>query len=67
MNYEYDEPGRHGWIGTRAIFTFDEENYYSFYGWWHDDHGWGYIDDQVCPRMIKKKVMVEQWVEEEGE
>ena len=68
LEYDYDEPTRHGWIGTTIIFTFDEKNYYSFYCWWHDDHGIDGIDNQVCPRMIKKPVMVEKWVEaEEGE
>ena len=68
LEYDYDEPARHGWIGATVIFTFDEKNYYSFYCWWHDDHGIDGIDNQVCPRMIKKPVMVEKWVEaEEGE
>ena len=68
LEYDYGEPTRHGWIYTTIIFTFDEKNYYSFDCWWHDDHGIDGIDNQVCPRMIKKPVMVEKWVEaEEGE
>lgn len=65
LEYDYIEPTRHGWIYTTIIFTFDEENYYSFDCWWHDDHGIDGIDNQVCPRMVKKQVMVEKWVEVE--
>ena len=65
LDYVYDEPARHGWISTKIIFTLDNKNYYSFDCWWHDDQGIDGVDDQVCPKMVKKQVMVEQWVEEE--
>lgn len=67
LDYDYGEPTRHGWISTTIIFTFDEENYYSFDCWWHDDYGIDGIDDQVCPKMIKKQVVVEKWVVAEEE
>lgn len=65
LEYVYGEPARHGWIDTKIIFTFDNENYYSFDCWWNDDRGIDGVDDQVCPKMVKKQVMVEQWVEME--
>lgn len=65
FEYIYGDPARHGWIDTKIIFTLDSENYYSFDCWWSDDYGIDGIDDQVCPKMVKKQVMVERWVEEE--
>ena len=65
LDYVYDEPARHGWISTKIIFTLDNKNYYSFDCWWHDDQGIDGVDDQVCPKMVRKQVMVEQWVEVE--
>ena len=65
LEYVYGEPARHGWIDTNIIFTFDNENYYSFDCWWNDDRGIDGVDDQVCPKMVKKQVMVEHWVEVE--
>lgn len=58
------EPTRHGWYGSTEVFSLDGENYYSFVCWRHDDYGMDGIDDQVCPRMVKKQVLVEKWVEE---
>lgn len=61
------EPTRHGWYCSTEVFSLDEENYYSFDCWRHDDYGMDEVDDQICPKMIKKQVLVEKWVEANNE
>ena len=65
LEYVYGDPARHGWIDAKIIFTLDKKNYYSFDCWWHDDQGVDGVDDQICPKMTKKQVIAERWVEVE--
>ena len=59
----YGEPIKHGWFDATLIFSIDGETCYSFCGYYHDDYGFEDIYSQVCPRVEKRKVVIEQWVE----
>lgn len=61
----YDELANHGWIRVALIFSIDRQNYYKCTAYYHDDYGydWEDIEDQICPQVVLKKVLVDQWVE----
>lgn len=58
--------GRHGWIELLLPVVIDN-NYYGLYAWYHDDYGIDYekLGIQILPKIEKKLVMVEKWVEVE--
>ena len=65
---EYIEDTAHGWWSINYIFTFDDLNYYRLQAYYHPEYGLSDdIEDQICPRVHKKKVVVEKWVTEDEE
>lgn len=65
VDHTYEELVNHGWVRVALIFSIDGQNYYKCTAYYHDDYGYDWIDreDQVCPQVILKKVLVKQWVE----
>ena len=58
--------GRHGWIEELLPVIIDD-NYYGLYVWYHDDYGIDYesFGRQILPKIEKRKVIIEKWVEVE--
>lgn len=56
---EIEETGRHGWVTEVFVFKIGNE-YYSFYGWTHDDYGWD-IDEQVLEPVEQRPVTIMKW------
>lgn len=58
--------GRHGWI-KELLPVLIGDNYYGLYVWYHDDYGIDYesLGRQVLPKIEKRQVIVEKWVEVE--
>lgn len=68
--FEYDwvdripiEIARHGWVWCRFIIEICPGEYYAIEANYNDDCGIDYIDPQVCPRVEKRKILTEQWIE----
>lgn len=61
-----DTLGNHGWIKLLLPVVIGD-SYYGLYVWYHDDYGIDYesFGRQVLPKIEKKLVMVEKWVEVE--
>lgn len=61
-NGETLEVGRHNWTLVENILKIDENEFYRFNIWTHDDSGDEY-EEQAAERVVLKPVEVMKWVE----
>ena len=59
------EVGRHNWALVERILKIDENEFYRFNVWAHDDAGDEY-DEQAAKKVVLKPVEVLKWVEVEN-
>lgn len=58
------EEWSHGWIVYNYIINAPNGKHYMFRSAHHDDYGFmDGIEDQICPEVEFKEVMVKKWVE----
>lgn len=61
---DFIEEWSHGWIVYNYIIKAPNGKRYMFQSAHHDDYGFtDEIEEQVCPEVEEKEVMVKKWVE----